>query len=172
MSRDLTAEAPGSSWGFLNNVVTLEDPISGFSHHINMTFPFFHSAATVYMIQSRQRKEARVAFLQYGDSRRQTDPKIAVKGNVSHLDKWSSNWNAGWGGQGREEQVGGGKWKGQTFLCTQSLSLLCVWSTVTIFLQSSWPGLALCLPWSCWEFNHNVEDWVQVSAQPHTSQET
>ena len=87
MSRDLTAEAPGSSWGFLNNVVTLEDPISGFSHHINMTFPFFHSAATVYMIQSRQRKEARVAFLQYGDSLRQTDPKIAVKGNVSHLDK-------------------------------------------------------------------------------------
>ena len=87
MSRDLTAETPGSSWGFLNDVVTLEDPISGFSHHINMTFPFSHSAATVYMIQRRQRKEARAAFLQYGDSLRQTDPKIAIKGNVSHLVK-------------------------------------------------------------------------------------
>ena len=45
-----------------------EDPIPGFSHQINMTLPFSHSPATVYMLQSRQRKEAWAAFLQYSDS--------------------------------------------------------------------------------------------------------
>lgn len=84
MSSDLTGEAPGRCRGFLNDVVTLEVPILGFSHQINMTFPFSHSAATVYMFQRRQRKEVRAAFLQYGDSLIQTSSKIASKGNVSH----------------------------------------------------------------------------------------
>lgn len=87
MSRDLTGEVPGSWWGFLNDGVTLEDPSIGFSHQTNMTFPFPFSAATVYMSQRRQRKEVRTALLQYGDSLRQTDSKIAIKGNVSHLVK-------------------------------------------------------------------------------------
>lgn len=86
-----------------------EDPIPGFSHQINTTLPFSHSPAIVYMLQRRQRKGARTAFLQHGDCLRPTFnmaiPKQPRRG-VFHiwLNEWKSETESA--GEGREEQVG------------------------------------------------------------------
>lgn len=51
-----------SCWGFLNDAVIQGDPVPGFSCHTNVTFPFSHSAATVYMLRRSQRRRSGLHF--------------------------------------------------------------------------------------------------------------
>lgn len=169
MSRNLT-KAPGAA-GDCHS----EDPIPGFSHQINTTLPFSHSPATVYMLQRRQRKEARTAFLQHGDSLRPTFnmafPKQPRRG-VFHI--WLMNGKVRWRvlGRGGSSKSGGGNWK-EPMLCvhTGPESTACLIHTNSV---SSNPPVPAFLSASHGLVGSSIMvqgDSVQVSAQRPASWE-
>lgn len=108
-----------------------------------MTFPFSPSAATVYMLQRKHRKEARAIFLQYGDSLRQTDFQNESLRGMFHIQLNDQVTEMQEVGEGREEQVGRRGVKRARFVCIPARIYYVSDSRQQYHLRSSGPGLAL-----------------------------